>query len=110
MAAVVPVIERAGPHRDRAWFLRVFHERRCPEKNFGGCDPNHIRGLRAGLLLVPEGPILFAEEKITMTMKTRKNIRAIVAVMTLALIAGLNTQAFAAPTTWLFARLRSSQL
>ena len=29
-------------------------------------------------------------------MKTRKNIRAIIAVMTLVLIAGLNTQAFAA--------------
>jgi len=29
-------------------------------------------------------------------MKTRKNIRAIIAVLTLALIAGLNTQAFAA--------------
>src|SRR5215471_8467783 len=38
-----------------------------------------------------------------MTMNTRKNIRAIIAVVTLALIAGLNTQAFAAPTTWLFA-------
>jgi len=72
-------------------------------KNFGGCDPNHRRGLRAGLALVPRGPILFGEGKITMTMKTRRNIRAIIAVVTLALIAGLNTQAFAAPTTWLFA-------
>ena len=36
------------------------------------------------------------EGKITMTVNTRKNIRAIIAVMTLALIAGLNTQAFAA--------------
>ena len=40
--------------------------------------------------------MLFAEGKIAMTMNTRKNIRAIIAVVTLALIAGLNTQPFAA--------------